>query len=92
MQVYSGKDNLPGHFVPRLKLALPAAAAYWIHALGGVPLLFQQLQAKGIAVLTWIKGPQEERWPASEFAAATIPVRAPGGRGGRAQAGAGVRP
>ena len=81
MQVYSGKDNLPGHFVPRLKLALPAAAAYWIHALGGVPLLFQQLQAKGIAVLTWIKGPQEERWPAGEFAAATIPVRSPGGPG-----------
>ena len=134
MQTYSGKGNLPGHFVPRLKLALPAAAAYWVQALGGAPLLglhrqvdggmvraiwqrivpqlqqlgllpaapdpeaepvltpvfdregwspqlFHELRAQGVAVVTWIKGPQEERWPASEFAAATIPVRAPGGPG-----------
>ena len=25
--------------MPRLKLALPAAASYWVHALGGAPLL-----------------------------------------------------
>ena len=134
VQTYSGKGNLPGHFVPRLKLALPAAAAYWVQALGGAPLLglhrqvdggmvraiwqrivpqlqqlgllpaapdpeaepvltpvfdregwspqlFHELRAQGVAVVTWIKGPQEERWPASEFAAATIPVRAPGGPG-----------
>ena len=39
VQVYSGKGNLPKHFVPRQKLALPAAAGYWVHALGGAPLL-----------------------------------------------------
>ena len=39
VQVYSGKGNLPKHFVQRQKLALPAAAGYWVHALGGAPLL-----------------------------------------------------
>ena len=39
MQVYSGKVRLPKHFVPSQKLALPAATGYWVHALGGPPLL-----------------------------------------------------
>ncbi len=112
VQTYGGQGNLPKHFVPHLKLALPAAAAYWVHALGGAPLLclhrqvddgmvreirmrivpqlqelglrpdapdpeaepvltlvfdregwspqlFHELRAKGVAVVTWIKGPQE---------------------------------
>ena len=32
---------------------------------GWSPRLFRELQAKGIAVVTWIKGPQAERWPDS---------------------------
>ena len=133
VQVYSGKGQLPKHFVSRQKLALPAAAGYWVHALGGAPLLclhrqvdagmvaeiwngivpqlqqmglvaqggetqqqepcltlvfdregwsprlFRELRAKGIAVVTWIKGAQAERWPDSEFREASIPVRAPCG-------------
>ena len=129
VQVYSGKGRLPRHFVSRQKLALPAAAGYWVHALGGAPLLclhrqvdagmvseiwngivprleqlgllegsgeqpcltlvfdregwsprlFHELQKKGIAVVTWIKGAQAERWEADRFREAAIPVRAPGG-------------
>ena len=133
VQVYSGKGRLPRHFVSRQKLALPAAAGYWVHALGGAPLLclhrqvdagmvaeiwngivpqlqqmglvaqggetqqqeprltlvfdregwsprlFRELRAIGIAVVTWIKGAQPERWPDSEFREASIPVRAPCG-------------
>ena len=130
VQVYSGQGQLPKHFVPRQKLALPAAVGYWVQALGGVPLLclhrqvdagmvseiwngivpqlrkmglvgeggeteqephltlvfdregwsprlFRELRAQGIAVVTWIKGPQAERWPDSEFREAAIPLRAP---------------
>ena len=39
MQVYSGQGRLPKHFVTRQKLALPASVGYWVHALGGAPLL-----------------------------------------------------
>ena len=39
VQVYSGQGRLPKHFVPRQKLCLPAAASYWVGALGGAPLL-----------------------------------------------------
>ena len=130
VQVYSGMGRLPKQFVPRQKLALPAAAGYWVHALGGAPLLcvhrqvdssivseiwngivpqlqqmgllaeggqrqqeprltlvfdrngwsprlFRELRAIGIAVVTWIKGPQKQRWPDSAFRKAAIPVRAP---------------
>ncbi len=40
----TGKGRLPRHFVARLKLSRPAAAAYWIHAAGGQPLLCVPLQ------------------------------------------------
>ena len=39
VKLYSGKANLPKHFVARQKLQLPAAAGYWLNALGGAPLL-----------------------------------------------------
>ncbi len=131
VQVYSGQGRLPKHFVTRQKLALPASVGYWVHALGGAPLLclhrqidagmvseiwngivpqlrqlgllagagataaprltlvfdregwsprlFRELRALGIAVVTWIKGSQAQRWPDSDFREAVIPVRAPGG-------------
>ena len=133
VQVYSGQGRLPTHFVARQKLALPAAAGYWVHALGGAPLLclhrqvddgivseiwngivpqlqelgllaaagaadadeprltlvfdrqgwsprlFRELRARGIAVVTWIKGSQAERWPDRDFRPAAIPVRGPAG-------------
>ncbi len=131
VQVYSGQGRLPKHFVPRQKLCLPAAASYWVGALGGAPLLcvhkqvdpalvaelrdgllpqleelgllpaaqepsrprltlvfdregwspalFAQLAERGIAVITWRKGPQAERWPDSEFVPARLAVHAPGG-------------
>jgi len=110
---------------------LPAAAGYWVQALGGAPLLclhrqvddglvreiwtgivpqlrqlglleeqpgaasgeprltlvfdregwspalFRELRAVGIAVVSWHKGKQAERWPRSEFRAASFPVRSP---------------
>ena len=131
VQVYSGQGRLPKHFVTRQKLALPAAAGYWVQALGGAPLLclhrqvddglvreiwsgivpqlrklgllaegpgaasgeprltlvfdregwspelFRELRAVGIAVVSWHKGAQAERWPRSEFRAASIAVRSP---------------
>ena len=130
MQVYSGQGRLPKHFVSRQRLALPAAVSYWVHALGGTPLLclhrpvdaglvreiwqgivpqlrqlgllpegagaaaepsltlvfdregwspalFRELRQVGIAVVSWRKGKQAERWPESEFAEATIPLRTP---------------
>ncbi len=40
VKVYAGrKGKLPNHFISRQKLCLPAAASYWINALGGLPLL-----------------------------------------------------
>ena len=40
VKVYTGrKGRLPKHFVARQKLCLPAAAGYWVNALGGRPLL-----------------------------------------------------
>ena len=44
---------------------------------GWSPALFRELRAVGIAVVSWRKGPQAERWPDSEFRAASIPVRSP---------------
>ena len=44
---------------------------------GWSPRLFRELRARGIAVVTWIKGAQAERWPDSEFRAAAIPLRGP---------------
>ena len=44
-KVYTGtKGRLPKHFVPRLKLKLPAAASYWVHVPGGRPLLWVPVQ------------------------------------------------
>lgn len=39
VQTYSGQGHLPRHFVSRQKLCLPAAASYWMNALGGQPFL-----------------------------------------------------
>ena len=40
VKVYTGrKGKLPKHFIARQKLCLPAAASYWINALGGMPLV-----------------------------------------------------
>ena len=44
---------------------------------GWSPQLFRELRALGIAVVSWRKGAQGERWPESEFRAAAIPVRTP---------------
>ena len=130
VQVYSGRGQLPKHFVTRQRLALPAAVSYWVQALGGAPLLclhrqvddgmvreiwsgivpqlrrlgllpeqagadgepsltlvfdregwspqlFRELRKAGIAVVSWRKGAQAERWPQSEFRAAAIPLRTP---------------
>ena len=44
---------------------------------GWSPRLFRELRAIGIAVVTWIKGPQRQRWPDSAFRKAAIPGRAP---------------
>ena len=144
VQVYSGQGRLPKHFVSRQRLALPAAVSYWVHALGGTPLLclhrpvdaglvreiwqgivpqlrqlgllpegagaadepsltlvfdregwspalFRELRKVGIAVVSWRKGKQAERWPESEFAEVAIPLAHAVGRGhaggppGRAQ-------
>ena len=51
VKVYSGKANLPKHFVSRQKLQLPAAAGYWLNALGGAPLLciHKQVDPKMVA-------------------------------------------
>ena len=40
VKVYAGrKGRLAKHFVARQKLCLPAAASYWVNALGGAPVL-----------------------------------------------------
>lgn len=44
---------------------------------GWSPQLFRQLRKVGIAVVTWRKGAQAQRWPQSEFGAAAIPLRTP---------------
>ena len=64
----------------------PAAAAPAAPALtlafdreGWSPQLFRDLQARGVACVTWRKGRQQERWPDEEFRAAAIPLRTPFG-------------
>lgn len=44
---------------------------------GWSPQLFRELRKVGIAVVTWRKGAQEQRWPQSEFGAVSIPLRTP---------------
>ncbi len=44
---------------------------------GWSPQLFRELRKVGIAVVTWRKGAQAQRWPQSEFGAAAIPLRTP---------------
>lgn len=44
---------------------------------GWSPELFGELRKLGIAVVSWRKGAQAERWPESEFRAASIPLRTP---------------
>ena len=44
---------------------------------GWSPQLFRELRQIGIAVVSWRKGKQTERWPESEFRAAAIPLRTP---------------
>ena len=39
VQTYGGQGHLARHFVSRQKLCLPAAASYWMNALGGQPFL-----------------------------------------------------
>ena len=119
VKVYTGQGRVPKQFVPRQKLCLPAATSYWVHALGGAPLLcvhkavdtsvvaeirdgivprleelgllageadpdrprltlvfdregwspalFARLRQQGIAVISWRKGRQRQRWPVQEF-------------------------
>lgn len=43
---------------------------------GWSPRLFRDLRVFAIAVVTWIKGPQQQRWVESAFRKAAIPVRA----------------
>ena len=61
-----------GELEPRLTLAFDRE--------GWSPQLFAQLQARGIACVTWRKGPQQERWLDAEFRAAEIPLRTPFGQ------------
>jgi hypothetical protein len=44
---------------------------------GWSPQLFGELRKAGIAVVSWRKGAQSQRWPQSEFGAASIPLRTP---------------
>ena len=44
---------------------------------GWSPALFAGLRAQGIAVPSWVKGAQEERWPDAAFAPAHFVVSAP---------------
>ena len=44
---------------------------------GWSPQLFRELRKVGIAVVSWRKGAQAQRWPQSEFGAAAIPLRTP---------------
>ena len=44
---------------------------------GWSPQLFRELRKVGIAVVSWRKGAQAQRWPQSEFRAAAIPLRTP---------------
>ena len=148
-QVYSGPRPPAEALRAAAEAVLPAAASYWVGALGGAPLLcvhkqvdpatgggvagraaaaagelgllpaaqepsrprltlvfdregwspalFAQLAERGIAVITWRKGPQAERWPDSEFVPARLAVHAPGGEQAlegphrRAQGGSGER-
>ena len=60
-----------GQQEPRLTLAFDRE--------GWSPQLFAALQARGIACVTWRKGPQQERWLDAEFRAAEIPLRPPFG-------------
>ena len=60
-----------GQQEPRLTLAFDRE--------GWSPQLFAALQARGIACVTWRKGPQQERWLDAEFRAAEIPLRTPFG-------------
>ena len=60
-----------GEQEPRLTLAFDRE--------GWSPQLFAALQARGIACVTWRKGPQQERWLDEEFRAAEIPLRTPFG-------------
>ena len=60
-----------GELEPRLTLAFDHE--------GWSPQLFAQLQGRGIACVTWRKGPQQERWLDAEFRAAEIPLRTPFG-------------
>ena len=61
-----------GQLEPRLTLGFDRE--------GWSPQLFAQLQARGIACVTWRKGPQQERWLDVEFRAAEIPLRTPFGQ------------
>ncbi len=58
VQVYHGRGNLLKHYVPRLRLALPASVSYWVAALGGAPLPCLHCQAdpgmvRALADLAW---------------------------------------
>ncbi len=129
VQVYSGQGAVPKRFVPRQKLCLAGATSYWVHALGGAPLLclhkaldhslgqeirhsiipqlqqlgvlskqgdpqrpqltlvfdregwspalFAALRRQGIAVISWRKGAQTERWPLAEFTPVQLDLPGP---------------
>ena len=63
VQVYTGQARLPKHFVSRARLQLPAAAGYWVHAPGGMPLLclHKQVDAGMVAELRTAVVPQLEQ-------------------------------
>ena len=44
---------------------------------GWSPALFAELRRQGIAVISWRKGAQTERWPAQEFLPASLPLPGP---------------
>ena len=44
---------------------------------GWSPPLFTELRKRGIAVISWRKGEQAERWPEKEFKRRSIPLPGP---------------
>ena len=63
VQVYTAQARLPKRFVSRARLQLPAAAGYWVHAPGGMPLLclHKQVDAGMVAELRTAVVPQLEQ-------------------------------
>ena len=67
----AGPDPPEGEPPPRLTLVFDRD--------GWSPEWFRQLRRQGVAVVTWIKDKQGQRWPEADFKAAAITAQAPSG-------------